>query len=131
LNRYGSIPLSHPEKTKVMSFSVRALTKYPQWGSHLRSRIRSGFLSSIRIKAIPLSSVEPCHTDAPSEECTATRAPATGLPEEREVTQTTDDSRPHLKWAARSVTSAAAGTNIGLSAPRSDVPRIRLSISKM
>ncbi|OPY92125.1 MAG: hypothetical protein A4E73_01442 [Syntrophaceae bacterium PtaU1.Bin231] len=47
----------------------------------------------------------------------------------RAVTQTSEDSRPHLKWAARFVTRAAAGTYSGAGLARRCLPRMRLSIS--
>jgi len=126
-NLHGSIPVSQSEKTKVRSSPFLAVMKWPHNGSHFSWYFSGG--SSCRIHAIPLASVFPCQSTFPEEFRTITLASSTGSPLSSVVTQTIEDSLPHLKWAARFVTRAAAGTYIGSSAPSRAEPRMRLSIS--
>jgi len=81
------------------------------------------------IRAMPRSSVLPCQMRLPLQSRIETSAPATGPAVSRAVTQTSEDSRPHLKWAARFVTRAVVGTYRGAGFPRRWVPRMRLSSS--
>ncbi len=81
------------------------------------------------MRARPFSSVFPCQSLLPLQSRTERAAPGTGAPVSRAVTQTSEDSRPHLKWAARFVTSAAAGTYRGAGRASRCRPRMRLSSS--
>ncbi len=81
------------------------------------------------MRARPFSSVFPCQSLLPLQSRTERDAPGTGAPVSRAVTQTSEDSRPHLKWAARFVTSAAAGTYRGAGRASRCRPRMRLSSS--
>src|SRR5213596_1545033 len=80
-------------------------------------------------RATPCASVAPFQSARPLQSNTVTWAARTGWALSSVVTQTSELARPHLKWAARLVTRAPAGTYMGLGLPRRAAPSRALSIS--
>src|SRR5215467_10599220 len=92
------------------------------WGAESRVGSPAG-------RATPSESVVPFQSDRPLQSNTVTWAARTGCARSRVVTHTSELARPHLKCAERFVTSAPAGSYMGLGFPRSEAPSRALSIS--
>ena len=131
LKRQASMPRLQRLKTKPTSAlapsPARALTIKPSYCGHLLSPSSSSKPRSMR--AMPSAPVLPFHSGLPWQLFTATRAPATGRPLSRVVTQTRLDVRPRLKCTPRLVTSTPVRANMGALDSSSAWPRMRDSTS--
>src|SRR5262245_36867983 len=122
------MPSSQLVWMKLMSRPRLANTNKPLLYGTLPQLIASLIDGSLATRAIPFASVTPLQSACPEQVVICTCAPAAGLPWSRVVTQTSDDSRPHLKWTERLVTNAEVGTYISEPLPISEAPSISLAI---